>query len=205
MAGRLENLYLLGNALNDINRYVYPFKFIYNNVTAYVVYHRLEKPYKKFWTIRLSFINFANREADFECYANQNSLDVSYTAIKNFFNLNDAGNNELKDIFNGFYEYFNEHIPTTVEDVHDKKLRIAALEYIQNNDDENDRIYIFDIRKTSGEKRSKYNNDKAAFLYPDIYNVFRTDYSLSFFFSADVTKEKKLKELLDIAIRRGYF
>ena len=201
-SNRLNNLYILGNHLKAINRFVYPFKFTYNNVEVYVIYHRLDHTYNKYWTIRLSFINFSDRQNDFECYANKNSLDITYTILQKFFHLSTIGNSDIKDIFNSFYKHFNAHIPTHVSDITDPKLQKSAAEYIHKYDNEKDKIYLFDVRHTSG--RTNFNNDKAAAMYPEIYHEFRNDYSLSFFFTADINKETPLKELIDKAIKRGY-
>lgn len=126
---------------------------------------------------------------------------MTYTQLKKFFHLNSDGHSEIGEIFNGFYKKFNVNVPINISDTADTNLKKAASSYIKEHDNEKDKIYLFDVRHTSG--RTGFNNDKAALRYPEIYRAFRDDYHLSFFFTADASKEVTLEELFERGVKRS--
>ena len=193
---RLENLYKLGTALLKTNRRLTAFYIQYNQIKCHIVFHRLKRP-QGYWTIELSFINTENIENNFTCLANRNSLSVDYYDFCNFFHIKSRGANTTpREIMESFYHSFNQQIPTKVKKEYDKEQTHILNNYIRQKEpvDEASKIYLFDLRHFGN--RSEYNNDKAAFRYPEIYSYFEKDTDYSFCFTNKKEKEVTLEELL---------
>lgn len=196
MGNRLENLYILSANLRSVNRMLTIFPFEYNQVKCNIIFHRLTKTYKTYWTIKLSFLNPNDHSFDFECFANANSLDVDYQTLSNFFKLKNNGNASIKEIFETFYQKFNLAIDVNaifIPEEHQNEIN----QYIYNHENVDDRnkIYLFDLRHTGN--RSSFNNDKAASRYPEIYKYFADDTEYSFCFTDNDKREVTLDELVE--------
>lgn len=190
----LNNLYKLGSELLKQNRRLHVFYITYNKIHCNVIFHRLIKPIG-YWTIQLEFIKATSNES-LSCYANKATTNLNFNKFCDFFNINtNTGNSTIRDIYCSFYKSLNNQIPTIIS-VMDNGQRYLMSNFICSHEavDESKKIYLYDIRKTG--HRTEYNNDKAAALYPDIYDHFKYDLDHSFCFSSNANIEVTLDQLL---------
>lgn len=191
----LDNLYVLGSELLKMNRRLYVFLITYNNIKCNVIFHRLEKSHG-YYPIQLEFVKVTD-DTTLSCYAHKSSTDLKFSDFAEFFNINTgSGKAEVRDIFSSFYKSLNSQIPTAVTSLN-KTQNDLMSGFINRHSSvkEAAKKYLYDFRLNSGS-RSKYNNDKAAALYPDIYEHFKKDIDHSFFFSPNKADEVTLNQLL---------
>lgn len=198
----LNNLYKLGSELLKQNRRLHVFYITYNKIHCNVIFHRLIKP-NGYYPIQLDFIKVCNNQS-LCCYANKSSTNLKFNDFCNFFNINSNDRSAtIREIFVSFYETFNSQIPTTITPINDSQRNIMSKYIIAHSSaTEATKVYLYDFRLNNGE-RSKYNNDKAAALYPDIYEYFKNDTDHSFFFSPNKSDEITLNQLLEKLRKRS--
>lgn len=198
---RLSKLYELGSMLMREERRLYVFEIIYNNIQCDVIFYRFHKA-KGYWTIELRFIK-ENGE-NLICMANRATTDLDINEFCDFFRIKRIdGTATVKEIFNSFYEVFNEQVPDKISIPGEKEQEyMSAYIYYHENVDEREKKYLYDLRRTGN--RSVFNNDKAISKYPDIYKHFKNKKDYSFCFSKNKEDEVDLYQLLKKLKRRGY-
>lgn len=191
----LSNFNVLKSNLKRLNRLVSVLKFEYNGITCYMVFHVLGKPIDGIWTIKLTFHNPKDKTYDFECYANQQRMSFEFYQFANFFHIAKGDGTHKVQLVQNFYGYLNStmnpEVPRHYSDTARQYMRDDVLDH--NKDSFR---YLYDVQRTSGT-RSPENNDKAAVLYPDIYEEFREQTKLSFYFSDKPEKECTLIQILE--------
>lgn len=194
----LKNLYVLGNLLIENNRLLHVFDINYNGVKYNVVFYRLPKVMKKYYTIELTFINATNENEFISCYANKHSMDISPIDFCNFFNVKFVnGKAHISNIYKTFYDTFNKQVNFDIFTYSSTQQQVMK-KYIYNKEPakERDKKYLYDFRHTGN--RSKFNNDKAASSYFEIYKHFADMNEYSFYFSPHKEDEvKNVNELLE--------
>lgn len=192
----LKNLYKLGNLLIKNNRLLHVFDIDYNKEKYNVIFYRLPKAKKKYYTVELTFINTRDKNKYISCYANSHSMDISPVEFCNFFNIQFiSGKANISSIFATFYKKFNSQVNLDIFSYLPEQQQIMK-EYICHKEPtkERDKKYLYDFRRTGN--RSKFNNDKAAYYYPEIYKYFANKTEYSFFFSPH--KEDEVKDVNEL-------
>lgn len=200
----LSNLSIYRTSMREANRQMDVFHFTYNNIFCRVLIHSFSKPQNKYFPCSLFFTNPDDHTNDFECLANAQKLDVSYSHIAKFFHIQNGGQNTpLGTLYRHFYESLNRAIPNHVHIRLESDDRQLIRNKIRTIDDNIPKPYLYDVRTTGGH-RTNLDNDKAAASYPDIYVHFQKDTDYSFFFTADPSKEVTLDTLLQKIEHRNH-
>jgi hypothetical protein fulcA4_02827 len=122
-------------------------------------------------------------------------------AIKfyNFFRI-EGDNNSPRELFLNFSEYFSEFIPKEKIIIKENN---TEKEILAKRIDKNDNgIYCFDVRRNgpkkdgSLKKRKPKNSNKAELLRPFLYQKYKGDINLSFYFSPNPEDELSDEEIL---------
>ena len=190
----LSNFNVLKSNLKRLNRLVSVLKFEYNGITCYMVFHVLDKLIDGIWTIKLTFHNPKDRTYDFECYATQQRMSFEFYQFANFFHIAKGDGTHKVQLVQNFYSYLNDTMDTNVPEYYSDTARNYMRSCVLEDDDK--RRYLYDVKRNNGTRRTK-NNDKAAVLYPDIYEEFREQTKLSFYFSDKPEKECTLIQILE--------
>ena len=196
----LSNFNVLKANLRRLDRLVSVLKFDYNDITCYMVFHVQKEPIDKIWTIKLTFHNPQDKTYDFECYANQLRMSFEFSQFANFFHIAKGDGTHRVALVQNFYSYLNSTMDTEVPKLYSD----TARKYMRDDITEHNNdalVYLYDVHRTCGTRTSE-NNDKAAALYPDIYDEFRNDTELSFYFSDKPEKECTLIQILEKLRRR---
>ena len=194
----LSNFNILKSNLRRLDRLVSVLKFEYNGITCYMVFHVLDKPIDLIWTIELTFHNPQDKTYDFECYANQQRMSFEFSQFANFFHIAKGDGTHKVALVQNFYSYLNNTMDTNVPERYSNIEAQYMCNCILHNSKNDQKIYITNVKRNWGErKRTPYNNDKAAALYPDIYNEFRNQIEISFCFSDQKEDERTLIQILE--------
>ena len=195
----LSNFNVLKSNLKHLNRLVSVLKFEYNGITCYMVFHVLNKPIDGIWSIELTFHNPKDKTYDFECYANQQRMSFEFYQFANFFHIAKSDGTHKVQLVQNFYSYLNDTMDTNIPERYSHVAAQYMYNCISHNDqDDNQKIYITHVKRNrEGQKRTDYNSDKTAALYPDIYNEFRDHPNISFCFSDKKEDECTLIQILE--------
>ncbi|MFP7483399.1 DUF6037 family protein [Priestia filamentosa] len=123
----------------------------------------------------------------------------------NFFNVKIGNAN--RDLFKDFSRIFSEFIPKEkVIDKNDDIERKLIGSRVEGNNPK--AIYCYDVRRNgrkadgSPNKRSIENSNKAQALRPELYERFKVDENLSFFFSDKEDDERSYTEIMELFSKR---
>ena len=195
----LSNFNVLKANLRRLDRLVSVLKFEYNGIMCYMVFHVLDKPIDLIWTIELTFHNPQDKTYDFKCYANQQRMSFEFAQFANFFHIAQGNETHRVALVQNFYSYLNSTMDTNVPERYSNiEAQYICNRILHHNNNDDKKIYFSYIKRNGeGQKRSPYNNDKAATLYPDIYNEFRNQPKISFCFSDKKEDERTLIQILE--------
>ena len=198
---RFKNLPNLLSSMEKKGWIIDSFLFKYKKEDYVVIlklYSDAERKPSKHAKVKLEFIRANNINESIQAYANFyevyfNSLDE----FANFFNINRGSAN--RNLFKDFSEIFSGYIP---DEKHEEKHGI--IQQIQGSRCEGNNpnaIYCYDVRRngeTDGRKntRSKANSNKAYTLRRSLYEKYKEDKNLSFFFSDKLEDERTDEEII---------
>ena len=196
----------LPSLLSDIekkNWVIDVFQFTYNTIPCYclfTLYDANEKKPSDNAKLKLEFIHQNNTNESIKAYAD--FLEVKFNSITEFckfFNIK-KGNGNFRELFINFANFFETVLPKEI--TKNKPRTEERLIARRLEPDNPNAIYCFDIRRNGHDEngnnnvRSVRNSQKAEMFCSDLYERFKSDTNLSFFFSENPSDEVKLEEIL---------
>ena len=200
---RFKKLPLLLNDMEKKKWIIDSFPFEYNGVNTIVILRRYTESKKKpnkYAKAEIEFIDENNIEHMICGYIDLYEVYFD-NAIKfyNFFRI-EGDNNSPWELFLNFSEYFSEFIPKEKIIIKENN---TEKEILAKRIDKNDNgIYCFDVRRNgpkkdgSLKKRKPKNSNKAELLRPFLYQKYKGDINLSFYFSPNPEDELSDEEIL---------
>lgn len=162
------------------------------------LYNDTERKPSEYAKVKLGFIRANNIKESIQAYADFYEIHFnSSNEFANFFNINRGNAN--RNLFVDFSEIFSKFIP-------DKKYeeKQGLIQQIQGSRCERNNpnaIYCYDVRRngeTDGRKniRSKANSNKAYTLRRSLYEKYKENKNLSFFFSDKLEDVRTDEEII---------
>lgn len=205
---RFVNLPHLLNDMKRKNWIIDTFIFDYKSVEYAVilkVYSENEIKPNKFAKVKLEFVKLIGCCESIHAYADFYEVHFNtVTEFANFFGIKRGDAN--RDLFKDFSEIFAESIPSQKNEVKDTELmRLQGSRCEGNNPNA---VYCYDVRRNGSSadgnpnKRSVANSNKAKSLRPTLYDRYKDDLNLSFFFSDEQSKEKTDEDIIRLVAGR---
>lgn len=198
---RFKNLPKLLSSMEKKEWIIDSFLFKYKKEDYVVIlklYSDTEGKPSEYAKVKLEFIRANNINESIQAYADFyevhfNSLDE----FANFFNINRGNAN--RNLFVDFSEIFSKYIPD--KKYEEKKGLIQQLQGSRCEGNNPNALYCYDVRRngeTNGRKntRSKANSNKAYTLRRSLYEKYKEDKNLSFFFSDKLGDERTDEEII---------
>lgn len=204
----LENLRNIRNELKKKDWVVDAFLFRYKNL-EYIVLVKVysdeeEKQKPDFAIVKLEFIKKGRHKNKNYCtYADLYRIHIpDMKSFREFFGIEYKEN--LGDVIKQFTQHFSTFIPNHLTATNNESLlKDSITEYLDKTDSQSSKgKYCFSVKRNgirkNGKqaKRSPANNQKAAFLRPDLHKKV-DDHTISFCFCEDPTREKTDDEILE--------
>lgn len=206
---RFKNLPKLLKSMKQQEWIIDSFLFRYKEEVYAVIlktYNNKERKPNNFAVAKLEFIKTSDVRNSIHAYCDFYEVYfASVTDFVDFFNI------EIKDanrnLFLDFSKIFSKYIPDKKVDNKSELLRKLQGSRCEGNDI--DSIYCYDVRrngKTGGisNVRTIENSNKARTLRPFLYEKYKEDTNLSFFFSPNPEDEKSDGEIISIVANRSY-
>lgn len=199
---RLKTLPHLLTDMERKNWVIDAFQFTYNTIPCYCLlelYDKNEKKPSENAKLKLEFIRQDNPNKSIKAYADFQEVKFkSVSEFCNFFNI--KGNGNFRELFINFANFFATVLPKEI--TKNKPRTEERLIARRLEPDNPNAIYCFDIRRNGHDEngnnnvRSVRNSQKAEMFCSDLYERFKSDTNLSFFFSENPSDEVKLEEIL---------
>ena len=205
---RFKNLPKLLSSMKKKEWIIDSFLFNYKEEDYVVIlklYNDKERKPFEYAKVKLEFIRANNINESIQAYAD--FYEVHFNSLNefvDFFNINKGTGN--RNLFVDFSEFFSTFIPD--EKHEEKQGLIQRLQGSRCEGNNPNSIYCYDVRRngeTDGRKntRSKENSNKAFTLRRSLYEKYKEDKNLSFFFSDKLNDEKTDEEIIkQVAARR---
>lgn len=205
---RFKNLPSLLNDMKAKKYIIDSFPFQYkgeNYIVILTIYKEKERKPKKFSQAKVEFVKLDNPTESVTGWVD--FFEVSFNSkdeFCEFFGIVKGDAN--RNLFVDFSEIFSDFIP--VQKII-KKTGIERLILGGRAEGGNpNAIYCFDVRRngvTNGvnNERSVENSNKAETLCKDIYDRYKVDKNLSFFFSDNPDDERDLTQIMKLVASRG--
>lgn len=100
-----------------------------------------------------------------------------------------------------FINIFQSHSPSKISELNNELKRVV-VQKINQREGTPDADYCYDVRRNgvniNGRQRHRtpYNSNKTKILYPELYNYFKDDNTISFYYSPNPEDERTLNELI---------
>ena len=207
---RFKNLPKLLSSMEKKERVIDSFLFNYKKEDYVVIlklYSDTERKPSEYAKVKLEFIRANNINESIQAYAD--FFEVQFNSLNefaDFFNINkDIAN---RNLFVDFSEIFSTFIPD--KKLEEKQGLIQQLQGSRCEGNNPNSIYCYDVRRngeTDGRKnnRSKENSNKAFTLRRSLYEKYKEDKNLSFFFSDELNDEKTDEEIIKQVAARRWF
>ena len=198
---RFKNLPKLLSSMEKKQWIIDSFLFTYKEEDYIVIlklYSDAERKPSKYAQVKLEFIRANNINESIKAYANLSEVRFnSVDEFSIFFNINSDDAN--RDLFVDFSEIFSGFIPD--EKYEEKQGLIQRLQGSRCEGNNPNAVYCYDVRRngeTDGRKntRSKANSNKAYTLRRSLYEKYKEDTNLSFFFSDKIEEERTDEEII---------
>lgn len=178
----------------------FPFKYKNNDyIVLLTLYEPLERKPVKYAVAKIEIVDARDSTNSIKAYCNYS--EVNFNSVKEFctfFNVSFSDGN--RDLFIDFAKIFSNYIPNTL--IKNKTPSEHRLLIRNLKGEDPDAIYCYDIHRNGknkyGEnnKRSSGNSQKACLLRNSLYERFKKDTNLSFYFSKNPSDEKKDEEII---------
>lgn len=162
------------------------------------LYDDTERKPSEYAKIKLGFIRANSIKESIQAYADFYEIHFnSSDEFANFFNINRGNAN--RNLFVDFSEIFSKFIPD--KKYEEKQGLIQRLQGSRCEGNNPNAIYCYDVRRngeTDGRKntRSKANSNKAYTLRRSLYEKYKEDQNLSFFFSDKLEDVRTDEEII---------
>lgn len=206
---RFENLPKLLKSMKQKDWIIDSFLFRYKKEDYAVIlktYNKREMKPSNFAIAKLEFIKTSDVSNSIHAYCDFYEVHfASVTDFVDFFNIEIKNAN--RNLFLDFSKIFSKYIPD--KKVDNKSELLCKLQGSRCEDNDLDSIYCYDVRrngKTEGisNVRTIENSNKARTLRPFLYEKYKDDTNLSFFFSPNPEDEKSDEEIISIFASRSY-
>ena len=199
---RFHTLPSLLSDMEKKNWVIDAFQFTYNTIPCYCLlelYDKNEKKPSKNAKLKLEFIRQYNPDKSIKAYADFQEVKFkSVSEFCNFFNI--KGNGNYRDLFINFADFFSTVLPKEI--TKNKPRTEERLIARRLEPDNPNAIYCYDVRRNGHDSmgnnniRSTKNSQKAEMFCPKLYEKFKSDTNLSFFFSDNPDEEVDLEKML---------
>ncbi|ACS97820.1 hypothetical protein NJ8700_06950 [Aggregatibacter aphrophilus NJ8700] len=207
---RFQNLLELLNDMNRLGWIIDSFPFEYNGKQTIVIltlYTPKERKPSEYAQVKLEFISQDDANHSINAYADFYEVHFN-SAIEffDFFDINRLDGNRFREIFINFSEYFARVIP--MQKVINKPLLERELIGRRAEGNNPNAIYCFDVKRNgkrangTPKSRTIKNSNKAEMLRPELYQRYRYDPNLSFFFSDNPDEERTDEEIINLVATR---
>lgn len=162
------------------------------------LYNDTERKPSEYAKVKLGFIRANNIKESIQAYADFYEIHFnSSNEFANFFNINRGNAN--RNLFVDFSEIFSKFIPD--KKYEEKQGLIQQLQGSRCERNNPNAIYCYDVRRngeTDGRKniRSKANSNKAYTLRRSLYEKYKENKNLSFFFSDKLEDVRTDEEII---------
>ena len=162
------------------------------------LYDDTERKPSEYAKVKLGFIRANNIKESIQAYADFYEIHFnSSDEFANFFNINRGNAN--RNLFVDFSEIFSKFIPD--KKYEEKQGLIQRLQGSRCEGNNPNAIYCYDVRRngeTDGRKntRSKANSNKAYTLRRSLYEKYKEDKNLIFFFSDKLEDVRTDEEII---------
>ena len=205
---RFKSLPKLINSMKKLGWIIDSFQFKYKNELYFVIlklYSENENRPTRYTQVKLEFIKASNISESI--HATADFYEVHFTSVNEFVNFfGISSGNANRDLFIDFSDIFSKFIPSVKQEVKSGLLRKLQGSRCEGNNPK--AIYCYDVRRngeTNNRKnsRSLENSNKAFTLRKNLYNKFKDDENLSFFFSDKPDDEKTDAEIISQFSKRN--
>ena len=188
----MNRIDILLNYLRLHHYHMTSFLFHYNGVHYVVLFEDLDNLplVNEGFCVLLTFIDVAAENRKLSVKANVNHFKFNVREFREFFRIAFAEN--LGDIFQQFYAYFNGFIPETINEHPTEQQIRLSVERLNRNDNDNNMCCYMVKRNPVVEgrqyHRSPFNDQKCRILKPDLYEHFKEETTISFCFREENCK-----------------
>lgn len=202
---RLTKLKQLRDMMKEEQIAVYSYRYRYNGVNCFVAVCLLvdeDKKLKKaeYALVRLRFMKTNNLEDFIDCYAHSQGLLTGAGEIRRFFNIpyNENGYTEWLE---RFYSDFDAHFPSNIEQADNELEKVNITTVCAHEGRDPNRTYRHHLLrhkqddKNNGRHRTEYNSQLAQKRFPNLWEIYRTDTTVSFAFTDNPDEELSEEEI----------
>lgn len=188
----LGNLKLLKEDMENKGWTICTFTFRYKSIDYIVLVKRFvggEKRIDRYALVKLEFMKETNLDDPLIVEANSRKLIIDAKRLREYFGIEYAPN--LGNILQQFTERLGGCIPTEIK-LQPSALEKQAMVRSLNRSDSEDpnKIYCTGVKRNPvGKNRSEFNADKTKLLRKSLFEYYKDDFSISFCYSTDSTKE----------------
>lgn len=205
---KFKNLKSLVHEMNLLNWMIYSFQFEYKKKEYFVLvtlYDQNESKPDKYAIAKIEIIDKDDTKRSIKGYSDL--FEVHFATVSefcSFFVVSPTGN--CRDLFIDFSNVFNNFIPKNCNRKLNNQEEKIILKRIRNENV--DALYCYDVRRNGKNEqgknniRSNWNSQKAYILRKSLYNRFKDDMNLSFFFSPNQEDEKSDNKIIEQFHRR---
>jgi len=186
MIKSMANISNLLNNLRTNHWHMTSFLFKYKNSEYVVLFEDIAnlKIKDEGYKVLLTFIDTMDVSRTLAVKANDYSFKFNVKEFRLFFNIEYSNN--LGDVFQQFYQYFNRFIPTQVNPAPTRLEQKLVINRLNKNDNDNNTC-CFSVKRNpyvDGKQhfRTPFNSDKCRRLKADLYYHFENDNTISFCF-----------------------
>ena len=136
-----------------------------------------------------------NNLSDFiDCYANTNGFQTSVSEIRRFFNI-PYDTQGFRSWLDQFYSDFDQKFPVTISAIDDELQQINIRTVCEHEKRDPNRIYRHHLMRHLPDKtgkikhRTEYNSQLAKWRFPKLWEIYKSDNTVSFAFTDDKNAE----------------
>ncbi len=196
---KLLKLRLFRDTMRENQIAVYSYRYKYNNVSCFVAVCLLndeDKTIKKteYSLVRLRFMKTNNLSDFIDCYANTNGFQTSVSEIRRFFNI-PYDTQGFRSWLDQFYSDFDQKFPVTISAIDDELQQINIRTVCEHEKRDPNRIYRHHLMRHLPDKtgkikhRTEYNSQLAKWRFPKLWEIYKSDNTVSFAFTDDRNAE----------------
>ncbi len=200
---RNENLKYLLNDMRKKEWTIDSFPFEYNKHKTIVIltlYTDKEKKPNEYALAKVKFVRYNNTNDYINAYIDFFEVHFENTMrFVEFFGIQNKNAN--RDLFLDFASFFAPFIPKEKVIIkQDENERLILGGHTEGNDP--NAIYCYDVRRSGLNKdgnpkhRRPENSNKAQILRPNLYEMYKDDTTLSFYFCNDPFRELRDEEIM---------
>lgn len=182
----MRNIRELLNNLRNNQWHITAFQFTYKEVQYIVLFEDISnlKLVADGYLVLLTFIDRTDGMRIFQTKANTFKFSAKAQEFREYFGIQYAFN--LGDVFQQFYTYFGNFVPTRCIQEFDLETKRAVLNRLSHNDGENINNLCCYAAKRNGVHngvqyhRTPFNSDKTRLLRNNLFNMLGNDDTISF-------------------------